>query len=74
MPDYKVTVNGGDPIPIRAANSAAARNHAVRNAVTVETLTIDDAIEFGRKGVSVQVAGEEPPAAQVEGEKKQDAE
>lgn len=63
MPDYKVTVDGSDPIPVTAANPASARNHAVRQKVKVEPLTARDAIEFGKKGVDIQTAGEELPEA-----------
>ena len=60
MPDYRVTVEGSDPMPIRAANQAQARNFAVRNKVKVETLTIDDAMEFGRNGINIMIASDEP--------------
>lgn len=63
MPDYKVTVAGSDPIPIRASNPTAARNHAVRDRVTVDKLTTEDAIQFGRDNVALQVAGEEAETA-----------
>lgn len=61
MPDYKVTVEGSDPIPVSAHNPTSARNHAVRKKVKVEKLTASDAIEFGKKGIDLQVAGEEEP-------------
>jgi hypothetical protein len=64
MPDYKVTVEGSEPIPITAPNPASARNHAVRQKVKVEPLTARDAIEFGKKGVDLQTAGEELPEAE----------
>lgn len=62
MPDYKVTIEGCEPIPVRASNNIAARNHAVRQKVKVEQLTTEDAIAFGGKGVALQIAGEEPAA------------
>lgn len=64
MPDYKVTIEGAEAIPVRAQNVAAARNHAVKEKVKVEKLTTEDAMEFGRKGIPISVAGddaEEPP-------------
>lgn len=69
MPDYKVTVEGSDPIPINAKNKDAARNWAVRQRVTVETLTTADAMAFGAKGVALQIAGEDAqePAAEDQG-------
>lgn len=74
MPDYKVTIDGCEPIPVRAANNIAARNHAVRQKVSVEQLTTEDAIEFGRKGVALQLAGEEAPVVVLEGEQEEDQE
>jgi hypothetical protein len=62
MPDYKVTVEGSDPLPIRASNKDAARNRAVRERVTVEKLTTEDAIAFGQKGVALIIAGEDDAA------------
>lgn len=65
MPDYKVTVEGSDPIPVRANDRRGAMAAAVRKRVTVEPLSIDDAMAFGAKGVAILVAGaeDEPPAA-----------
>lgn len=71
MPDYKVTVEGSDPIPVTAANPASARNHAVRQKVKVEQLTARDAIEFGKKGVDIQTAGEELPEVVVADEEQE---
>lgn len=73
MPDYKVTVEGSDPIPVTAANPASARNHAVRQKVKVEPLTARDAIEFGKKGVDIQTAGEEAPEAAAEEQQQGEA-
>lgn len=63
MPDYKVTVEGADAIPVRASGVRAAANHAVRQKVKVEKLSTEDAIAFGVAGVPLQIAGEEPPEA-----------
>lgn len=73
MPDYKVTVEGSDPIPVTAANPASARNHAVRQKVKVEPLTARDAIEFGKKGVDIQTAGEELPETEAQADAGQGA-
>lgn len=69
MPDYKVTVAGADPMPIKAANPTSARNHAVRHKVKVEKLTTEDAIAFGKAGIDLQIAGddaEQEPVADTE--------
>jgi hypothetical protein len=62
--DYKVTVEGSAPIPVRASNSASARNHAVKQKVKVEKLSTEDAIQFGRDGIELQIAGEDVPEAE----------
>lgn len=63
MPDYKVTIGNEPPMPVRANNKQAARNHAVRELVKVETLTIEDAMKFGRDDVALQIVGDEPSEA-----------
>lgn len=60
MPDYKITVKGVAPIMVRALNPSAARNWAVRDSVTVEPLTTDDAIAMARKGQDVIDITKEP--------------
>jgi hypothetical protein len=73
MPDYYVMIEGCSPVPVRAANSAAARNWLVRNKVKVEQLTTEHAIECGVRGVALVVAGEdtEDPAPEEKGETQQ---
>lgn len=68
MPDYIVKVADSPPIPVRAANQAAARNFAVRQRVTVEPLTTDDAMAFGAAGVAMQDATAEPSSEPEAGE------
>jgi hypothetical protein len=64
MPDYKVKVGDKGPIMIKANNQAQARNFAVRNIVTVETLTVEEAIRLAGEGEKLQDATKEPEPAQ----------
>jgi hypothetical protein len=61
MADYKVTIDGCDPIMVRAANQAQARNHAVRQKVKIEILTTEDAIALAKDGKELEIAGDEQP-------------